>query len=320
MIIGVMRGGPSSEYEVSLKTGSSVMNELRDRYKVRDIFIDRNGVWHIDGVARNPERILPHVDVVFNALHGTYGEDGRVQQIIDAFDVPYTGSKSLPSAIGMNKWLSKKFFREHKINTPRAILIENRQIYDERTLSSILDDFRGAVVVKPISAGSSVGVSVVREPSAFYPALKKALEHSHQALVEEYIFGREATVATLEGSEPGVLHALPPIAIKNKSASKDFWNYESKYSDDLHELVCPGDFYPEERFALEDAAIRAHKALGLRHYSRSDFIVTSQGIYLLEINSLPGLTPSSLVPVALRASDVTFGEFLDHVIDFASRI
>lgn len=319
MVVGVMRGGPSPEYDVSLKSGGNVLNELRDRYKVRDIFIDRNGEWHIDGVSRMPERILPHVDVVFNALHGTYGEDGRVQQIIDAFDVPYTGSKSLPSAIGMNKWLSKKFFREHKINTPRALLIQDRQIHDERTLASILDDFHGAVVVKPISAGSSVGVSVVREPSAFYPALKKALEHSQQALVEEYIFGREATVAMLEGSEPGILHALPPIAIKNKSSSKDFWNYESKYSDELHELVCPGDFSPEERFALEDMAIRAHKALGLRHYSRSDFIVTSQGIYILETNSLPGLTPSSLVPVALRASEISLGEFLDHVIDLAIR-
>lgn len=317
IVVGVMRGGPSAEYEVSLKTGANVLNGLRDRYKVRDIFIDRAGRWHTDGLERSPDRVLPHLDVVFNALHGTYGEDGRVQQILDSYNVPYTGSKSMPSAIGMNKWLSKKFFRERKLNTPRGVVFEKKQKIDESTIHSILKDFGGTVVVKPLSAGSSVGVSVVRKPGDFLNALDLALEHSEKALVEEYIAGREATVATLEGSERGTLHALPPIEIRNKSASGDFWNYESKYSDDLHELVCPGDFSAEERIVLEDSAIRAHKALGLSHYSRSDFIVNPHGIYILETNSLPGLTSASLVPVALKTAGVHFHEFLDHIIDLA---
>lgn len=320
IVIGVMRGGPSAEYEVSLKTGANVLSALRenDRYKVRDIFIDRAGRWHIDGLERSPERVLPHLDVVFNALHGTYGEDGRVQQIIDAYNVPYTGSKSLPSALGMNKWLSKKIFRDHKLTTPRGMVFDKKQSIGESTIHSLVKDFGGIVVVKPLSAGSSVGVSVVRAPSEFSSALNSAFEHSEKALVEEYIAGREATVATLEGSEPGALHALPPIEVRNKSANAEsagFWDYESKYSDDLHELICPGNFSPEERFALEDAAIRAHKALGLSHYSRSDFILNPRGIFILETNSLPGLTSTSLVPVALKAAGVHFHEFLDHVID-----
>lgn len=319
IVIGVMRGGPSPEYEVSLKTGANVLSALRgnDRYKVRDIFIDRAGRWHIDGLERSLESVLPHLDLVFNALHGAYGEDGRVQQILDAYNVPYTGSKSLPSALGMNKWLSKKIFRDNKLNTPRGVVSDKKQSIGDSTVRSLLKDFGGIVVVKPLSAGSSVGVSVVRTPSEFSAALNFAFEHSDKALIEEYIAGREATVATLEGSEPGALHALPPIEVRNKSASTDFWNYESKYSDDLHDLICPGDFSAGERFALEDAAIRAHKALGLSHYSRSDFILNPRGIYILETNSLPGLTSASLVPVALKAAGVHFHEFLNHIIDLA---
>jgi len=319
LIIGVMRGGPSPEYDVSLKTGSNVMNELRasDRYTVRDIFIDRNGIWHIDGMERSPERVLPHVNLIFNALHGTYGEDGRVQQILASHSVPFTGSHILPSALGMNKWLSKKYFREAGIKTPRAIVVRSGAHdleLDNHTLASILDDFHGAAVVKPLSSGSSLGVTVVREPSGFAQAIKDALAHSPQALIEEYIFGREAAVAVLDGSEDGVTHSLPPIAIKNKSTNKGFFNFDAKFSEDLREIVCPGDFSAEERWALEDAGLKAHRALGLRHYSRSDFIVTPNGVYILETNSLPGLTQTSLLPHALAAAGVTFGEFLDHVV------
>lgn len=318
LTVGVMRGGPSSEYEVSLKTGANVMNELRGRHNVRDIFIDREGNWHIDGVSRSPERILPQVDVIFNALHGTYGEDGRVQSILDAHGKPYTGSGALASAIGMNKALAKKFYRDHNIQTPRGVVIRPHA-YDEHTLSSILEDFHGAAIVKPVSAGSSIGISVARDPRGFEQAIHAALSHSPEALVEEYLFGREATVAVVEGSEPGQVYTLPVIEIRNTSADKDIWNYDSKYSDDLHELVVPGNFTVEESIALENAAMRAHKALGLSHYSRSDFMVTPSGIYILETNTLPGMTSASLLPHALKAAGIKVSEFLDHVLDLAMR-
>lgn len=325
IIVGVMRGGPSSEYDVSLKTGGNVMNALRDRYQVRDIFVDKNGRWHIDGVARPAERILPHVDVVFNALHGEWGEDGRVQQILEAHNKPYTGSGSFASALGMNKWLSKKFFRDAKLKVPEAVLMDinaldhlsHMEAY--KKLDSLLHDFHGVAVVKPVAAGSSVGVSVVRDVRHLKQALDEAHTFGSQALIEKYIFGKEGTVGVVAGSHGDTLYALPPISIKNKSSNKDFFGYDAKYQDDLHELVCPGEFTTEERIALEDAATRAHKALGLRHYSRSDFIITPNGVYILETNSLPGLTSSSLIPRALAASGVSFHDFLDHVIDLALR-
>ncbi len=318
LTVGVMRGGPSSEYEVSLKTGSNIMKELRDRHTVRDIFIDRTGRWHIDGVERSPDRILPHVDVVFNAMHGTFGEDGRVQAILDAHKTPYTGSNALASALGMNKWLSKKYFREHKLNTPRGTLLRQHS-YDDRILDALLEDFKGMVVVKPVAAGSSIGVSLVRDHASFHDALHNAFAYSPEALAEEYILGKEATCGVVEGSHRGEIYALPPVEIRNTSAHKDIWGYDAKYSDDLHELVCPGDFSRDERWAIEDAAIRAHKALGLSHYSRSDFMVTPNGIYILETNTLPGFTSASLFPKALAVAGVHVHEFLDHVLELAMR-
>ncbi len=310
--VGVMRGGPSGEYEVSLKTGNSVLNALRDRHTVRDIFIDKKGNWHIDGVARSPDRIFPHVDVVFNALHGEYGEDGRVQQLLDAHGVSYTGSKTLPSALGMNKILAKKYFIEHGLKTPRHLKVQSADYNPER-LIKIQKEFPGAAIVKPVSAGSSLGVSVVKDPDAFGEAIEKAFAYSPDAIIEDYIQGREATCGVVEGSGPE-LYALHPVEIRNLSQNKEVWDYESKYSDELHDLVCPGNFTPEESAAIQDFSIRAHKALGLRHYSRSDFIVADDGIYILEVNTLPGLTASSLFPRALSAADCTLADFLDHLV------
>lgn len=312
--VGVMRGGPSSEYEVSLKTGGNVLSALRDRHTVRDILIDKSGVWHIDGFARNPERIFPHVDVMFNALHGQYGEDGRVQQILDSHGVAYTGSKSLPSAIGMNKILSKKFFSGAGLKTARHLEVKNRDL-ESKEMSKIWDEFGGQpVIVKPTSAGSSIGVSLVRNQQNLEQAIQSALEHSTSALIEEFLEGREATCGVVQGSFGNDIYALFPVEIKNLSKNKDVWDYESKYSDALHELICPGNFTQKEEKAIQNGAMAAHKALGLRHYSRSDFIITDHGVYILEANTLPGMTAASLFPKSLAVADCSLGDFLDHIL------
>lgn len=317
--VGVMRGGPSSEYEVSLKTGKNVLSALRDRHQVHDILIDKNGAWHIDGLARNPERIFPHVDVMFNALHGQYGEDGRVQQILDSHGIPYTGSKSLPSAIGMNKILSKKFFEGAGILTPRHLEVKSRDL-ESKEMTKIWDEFGDRpMIVKPTSAGSSIGVSLVRKSADdggqnLKEAIEKALEHSASALLEEFIEGREATCGVVQGSFGNDVYALHPVEIKNLSENKDVWDYESKYSDALHELICPGNFTAKEERAIQDGAMLAHKALGLRHYSRSDFIVSDRGVYILEVNTLPGMTAASLFPKALSVAEVSLSDFLDHIL------
>lgn len=311
--VGVMRGGPSSEYEVSLKTGANILSALRDRHKVHDILIDKSGGWHIDGLARTPERIFPHVDVLFNALHGQYGEDGRVQQILDSHGVPYTGSKALPSAIGMNKVLAKKFFKDAGLKTPRHVEIR-RDNFDGQVISKTFKDFSDEVIVKPTSAGSSIGVSLIRRKEDLSRAIEAALEHSTSALIEEFIEGREATCGVVQGSFGSDTYALHPVEIKNLSEERDVWNYASKYSDELHELICPGNFNATEEKAIQNGAMLAHKALGLRHYSRSDFIVADDGVYILEVNTLPGMTQSSLFPKALAVAECSLPDFLDHIL------
>lgn len=318
--VGVLRGGPSGEYDVSLKTGKNIIDSLQtlDKYEVSDIFIDRSGNWHMKGVARPIERILPHVDVIVNALHGTYGEDGRVQSILESHNMPFTGSGSFGSAIGMNKPLAKKFFRGEGLLTPEHFVVK-KENYVQSLLNRIKTRYPHLRLVKPASSGSSLGVSLVKHHDELELAILNAFEHSDDVLLEEFIKGREATCGVVEGRD-GV-YALHPVEIRDLSEAgangKDIWSYESKYSDDLHELVCPGNFTAEEARQIQDAAVRAHKALGLRHYSRSDFIVTKYGPYILEVNTLPGMTSASLFPRSLSVAGVSLPEFLDHIVTLA---
>ena len=160
--VGVLRGGPSGEYEISLKTGKNIISVLHERpnYEVQDIFIDRNGIWHTGGVSRSAGRILQHVDVIVNALHGSYGEDGRVQQLMESHGVPYTGSRSFGSALGMNKPLAKKFFKMHGLLTPEHTIVR-KDNYSPESLRKIMTDYPHLRLVKPASSGSSLGVGVI---------------------------------------------------------------------------------------------------------------------------------------------------------------
>lgn len=318
--IGVLRGGPSDEYEVSLKTGKNIIDSLRgsNKYEVQDVFIDRSGAWHIDGVTRPIERIFPHMDVAVNAMHGKYGEDGRVQKLLEAHSIPFTGSGSLGSALSMNKALAKKFYRQHGLLTPEHFLIK-KSSFTSDLFHRILKLYPHLKLVKPVSSGSSLGVKVFSTPAEFEEALEHAFTYSDEVLVEEFIKGREATCGVLEGTD-NTAHALHPVEIVDLSTKKKgVWGYDSKYSDDLHQLICPGNFSEQESRKIMQSAADAHRALGLRHYSRSDFIVTKRGIYILETNTLPGLTSASLYPKALSASGISLGEFLDHIIELALR-
>ncbi|HEY4504115.1 MAG TPA: D-alanine--D-alanine ligase, partial [Candidatus Paceibacterota bacterium] len=302
--VGVLRGGPSSEYEVSLKTGAAVINHIpRDIYDIQDIFISRDGVWHKNGAPIVPHNIFPNLDVVFNALHGQYGEDGKVQHILEMHKIPFTGSGSFSSVLGMNKVLSKSVFEKNKIKTPQYRLIENpKDISNKENAGTLIELFRFfplPLVVKPVSAGSSIGITMVKDFSSFESAIKKAGEHSSSVMIEEYIPGIEATVGVIDNYRNEETYALPPIEIRPKN--KTFFDYEAKYGGATNEIV-PGNFEYEDKLKLEDIAKKVHNVLGLRHYSRADFIVSpSRGIYVLEANTLPGLTEESLLPKALKA-------------------
>ena len=313
--MGVLRGGPSAEYEVSLKSGKSVIDALGDRYEVLDIFIDRDGVWHHQGIPVKPENVFKRVDVIFNALHGAYGEDGTVQKILDQFNVPYTGSKALASAVGMNKVLSKKVYQSRKLKTPLHVVVSKGENPVDAA-KKVFRTFSMPAVVKPVSGGSSVGTSIAKTLADLEQAIEEAWKYSDQALVEEFISGREATCGVVDNFRQEKIYALLPIEIiKPKEAA--FFDYNAKYSGKSLE-ICPGNFSSEEKKIIQEMSQAAHEALGLRHYSRSDFIIhPKRGIYILETNTLPGLTSESLLPKSLSAIGCSLADFLDHLINLA---
>lgn len=313
--VGVLRGGPSSEYEVSLKTGGNVLQNLSDDlYTAHDIFISRSGVWHKRGFETSPDKVLKNVDVVFNALHGEYGEDGEVQKILDIFQVPYTGSGALASKLAMNKAKAKNIVSQAGIRTPLHIIVEQAPNL-EAVLTEIFRTFPQPTVIKPLDKGSSVGVAVANSYQEFIDMATSALKESSAILVEEFINGKEATCGLVEGYRGEEAYTLLPIEIVLPKG-KTCFDYDAKYSGKTEEL-CPGNFTQEEKKELQNLTQKVHRELGLRHYSRSDFIVTPRGIYFLEVNTLPGLTEESLVPRALKETGCSFSEFVDHLIKLA---
>lgn len=314
--VGVLRGGPSSEYEVSLKSGHSVLKHLPEKYTTKDIFISKDGLWHMDGIVRPPEKILNSVDVIFNALHGEYGEDGQVQQLLQSHKIPFTGSDALASAFAMNKHLTKKAVEAQGIKTPNYFLIKANLESPHEIARRIFNTFGPPYVVKPVGLGSSVGVSIVRTIHDLPNVLEHSLSFTPTVLIEECILGKEATCGVIDQFRGESAYALLPIEIRFPK-NFSFFDYQAKYSG-LSEEICPGNFTREEKEIIQGIATDVHRLLGLRHYSRSDFIVSPRrGIYFLEVNTLPGLTSESLMPKALSAVGTNLSDFFDHVVTLA---
>lgn len=312
--VGVLRGGPSLEHEVSLKTGESVLRNMPQKYSAKDIFISKDGEWHLNGKPAHQERIFRQIDVVFNALHGEYGEDGKVQQLLEAHGVPYTGSGALASAMGMNKVLARQAFKNAGLKVPSGFetALENDLA---ETAKKIFKNMPPPWVIKYPSGGSSVGVSIARSFSVLEGALEKVSELSFKILVEEYIKGREATCGVIDEFRNQKHYALPIVEII-PPAKSGFFSYDAKYGGETREL-CPSNFDMAIKKEIEKLAIAAHNSIGARHYSRSDFIVSKKGVYILEINTLPGLTAESLLPKALNAVGSSHKELLEHLIGLA---
>ena len=313
--VGVIRGGPSNQYDVSLKTGASILNNLpKDKYTTRDIFIDKNGDWFVHGLPTKPHEALTHIDVAFNALHGHYGEDGKIQHIFEVHGIPFTGSGSFASAISMNKHMTKEVYRKEKMRTPQSVLIESLSELDKK-IDIIFRSFPLPIVVKPVSSGSSVGITIAKDYVSFEKAIKHAFEHSNLVLVEEFIKGKEATCGVIDGYRDQEFYALPPVEICPDNGS--FFDYSAKYEGKSKEIV-PGNFTELEKREIESMAIQAHKVLGLSHYSRSDFIIhPKRGVFILESNTLPSLIEESPLPKSLKAVGASISHFLDHIVELA---
>ncbi|MFA6392843.1 MAG: D-alanine--D-alanine ligase [Candidatus Paceibacterota bacterium] len=326
--VGVIRGGISGEYEVSLKTGGNVLSHLRgdklsEKYKAIDILIDKEGVWHINGKPVATSDVFNSVDVIFNALHGDFGEDGKVQQMLDGWKIPYTGSGAFASALGYNKVLAKEQFSLLGIKTPSHLVIPKYneedadiKVYSKKTAKQIHDKLSPPWIVKPLAGGSSVGMRMCKTYPELMNAFLDGVNKEVDVLVEEMIEGKEATVGVIDNFRDKVVYVLPTIEIRVHKG-KDFFDFEAKYKG-MSEEICPGNFTNDEKLELERLASLIHTGLNLSHYSRSDFIIhPKKGIYALEVNTLPGLTDESLVPKMLKAVGSDVPTFIDHILKLA---
>lgn len=315
--IAVLRGGPSSEYEISLVTGKTILDELADDYDLVDVLVDKNGSWYVNGFEKKPQEAIKSADLVFNAMHGEYGEDGKVQQLLENLKVPFTGPGSLSAAMAMNKERAKEVYKKHGIKTPLHKVISQPDTEEGIEFQAMLvfKNFPMPVVLKPVDKGSSVGVSVART----FDSLKDTMKSLYAAgnakiLIEEYIEGKEATVGVIEEFRNKKKYAMLPIEIRTPK-TKSFFDYDSKLTGEA-EQICPGNFGLSEKEELQKIAELAHEILGLRHYSRSDFIVhPKRGIYLLETNSLPGLRQVDPLVRSFEPVGLSMRDFLVHVIE-----
>jgi D-alanine-D-alanine ligase len=251
------------------------------------------------------------IQVFFLALHGMYGEDGTIQGMLELLGIPFVGSGTLASALAMDKAMAKKIFFADGLPTPRGHLVERNTFlaHPEQAMAPLLPLL--PVVVKPLRQGSSIGIVMVNEQAELASALRTAFEYDDRVLVEQRIMGRELTVGVI-GVES--LQALPPIEIVPK---RSFFDYQAKYDAALADEICPAQI-PEHITAEAQAlAIRAHQALGCRGLSRTDFIWGTDGLTILEVNTLPGLTENSLIPKAARAAGIAFPELLDRLLQDA---
>lgn len=317
--IGVLRGGLGSEYEISLQTGKAVLDNLKEeKYISVDIVVHQDGIWHIGGIPQKPEQAFSKIDLLFIALHGHYGEDGKLQRFLDIHGVPYTGSGALSSAISMHKHLAKDCFKKFNIKTPLFVLVRSEEDVEIRA-RDIWRHFPHPVIVKPASAGSSIGVAFVTTYDELVEAILVARFFSDSVIIEEYIQGREVTCGVFENFRGQQTYALPPVEVI-VSPDKKIYDYDSKYIN-VCRTICPGRFSNQEKHEIQETAKRVQELLPLRHYACFDFIVSPQkGLYVLEVNTLPGLASESLFQKSLEAVGVTMPQFLDHIISLTEQL
>ena len=347
--VAVLMGGSSNERAVSLSTGKMIAESLdTTQYQVttidtRDMLaltasvaaklpsnaskkdeksegilttIDEYSAYSLKSVEKS-ENASP--DVVFIALHGKGGEDGTIQGALELMGIPYTGSGVLASALAMNKRMAKQLFRSHGIPVIDELVIQRGKApSDEMLLEQAIRVFgESALFVKPSSEGSTFGCSLVLERGELPQAVEFALQYDEFVLIERYVKGMEITVGVLEDpdAEEGLL-ALPVVEIIPKNA---YYDYESKYAPDGSKHIIPARISAAQTALAQEYAKRCHTALGCRGMSRTDLIATDTALYVLEVNTIPGMTPTSLLPQAAEVAGISFPELLNRLILSALR-
>ncbi|HSP68303.1 MAG TPA: D-alanine--D-alanine ligase family protein [Bryobacteraceae bacterium] len=303
--VAVLCGGRSGEHEISLRSAESIMAGLdRARYEVQRIFITPQGHWQPRAISPEPGG-NPGIDVVFPVLHGTFGEDGTVQGLLELADLPYVGAGVLASAVSMDKEVTKRLLAERGLPIVEYVTV-TRERRDKISLPFPL-------FVKPANLGSSVGISKAKNCAELEAALELAARYDRKVLVERGITGREFECSVLGSQQP--LAAVPCEVIP----SREFYDYEDKYLLDAAKLIVPAPLTPEQTAGMQRMAIAAYQAVECEGMARVDFLMeTASGkLYINEINTIPGFTSISMYPKMWEAAGVPFGELLDRLIELA---
>lgn len=338
----VMMGGPSGEHEVSLASGRMVVEALvQAQYEVAAVVIERSGRWQLaapqelKALAPTPQDTtavmsrtedtlagighLAGADAVFLAFHGTFGEDGTLQGMLETLGIPYTGSGPLASALAMHKAKAKELLALHGLQVPqgREVLVSHLREDLDGVAQRLLQEVGIPAVVKPNRGGSSLGASIVESPEELRTALIGAARQDASVLVEERLVGTEVTCAVLERLEDGEPEALPLIEIVPHHGR--FFDFQSKYDNGGADEIVPARVLPEVARQCQAAAIVAHRALGCEGFSRTDMFWTNRGPVVLELNTIPGMTPNSLLPKAARAAGIPFSDLMDRLVQLGLR-
>jgi D-alanine-D-alanine ligase len=301
--LALIAGGVSGEREVSLKGAAEVVKAL-DAEKYEVIRYDS---------ATDLARIADHagqLDAAFILLHGIHGEDGTVQGFLELLNIPYQGSGVLGSALAMDKNLAKTMYRLHGLPVAAWEMAETKNI---DAPGPLLEKLSLPLVIKPVRQGSSLGMSIVHREEDLSAALARAFQYDSEVMVEEFVAGREITVGILGNDE---LMALPLVEVI-PDAKYDFFDYEAKYTPGASREVCPAEVTDQIRKKAQEYGRIAHRALHLRGYSRTDMIIRGDDIFVLETNTIPGMTPTSLLPQAAAAAGIDFPDLLDRLLQLA---
>jgi len=298
--IGVLGGGVSSEREISLLSANEACKALR-RNNIETVFIDIT----VSEKEKVKEMILSsNIDLAFIALHGEFGEDGKIQEILEEFDMPYTGSGSYASYLAMDKIASKEIFIKEGIPTAGFTIYEAG-----RPIENLALNLKYPAVVKPFFAGSSVGVFIVRNKLELETAIKKAVALQSRIIIEDYIEGREFTVGIFEDR---------PLSVVEIVLKSGYFDFTTKYSDGLAQFIAPAKLDKVVYKKIQDTALAAHCALGCKHFSRVDIRLGCDNIpFVLEVNSIPGLTTHSLLPLSAKCCGIDFDELIIRMAQLA---
>jgi D-alanine-D-alanine ligase len=301
--VALLSGGRSAEREVSINSANQVNQALdKEKYDIRR-YDPRDDLAKLVTDARE-------IDVALIILHGRLGEDGTIQGMLELLDIPYHGSGVLGSALGMNKIIAKRLYEHAGLPVARWLILQG----DEPDPVSLVEKTFGLpAVVKPEQEGSTIGITIVRKPEDLGPALELARRYDRLVLVEEYLTGVEITGAVLGNRTP---QALPLVEII-PGDKYGFFTYEAKYTPGATREICPARLSDALTRKAQDYAVRAHKALKCRGYSRTDMIACDDEVYILETNTIPGMTATSLFPQAAAAAGISFAELLDRLIELA---